>query len=52
MICLQKKIIICTYRGRLLDVAVSGPTVLMNNPPSIHLPIPWTLLCREKESTQ
>lgn len=37
MICLQKKIIICTYRGRLLDVAVSGPTVLMNNPP-IHSP--------------
>lgn len=48
MICLQKKIIICTYRGKLLDVAVSGPTVLMTNPPSI----PWTLLCREKDGTQ
>lgn len=52
MICLQKKIIICTNRGKLLDLAVSGPTVLMTNPPSIHLPIPWTLLYREKEGIQ
>lgn len=39
---------ICTYRGRLLDV--SGLRVLMTTPtPLILLPTPWTLLCREKE---
>lgn len=51
MIILQKNIkniMICTYRGRLLDV--SGLRVLMTNPtPLILLPTPWTLLCREKE---